>query len=69
MFSCFAIKESPKLESKFEERVQEAIRHASTIDNFDELVNPRTLACHCLGPEPSHFVLRAICQEEKSKFS
>ena len=53
----------------FEERVWEAVRYASTIDDFDELVDPRTLARHCLGSEPSHYVLCAICQEEKSKLS
>lgn len=55
------------LESEFEGRVQVAIEYASTIEDFDELVNTRTLACHCLGPEPSHCVLRAIRREEKSK--
>ena len=69
MFFCFAVKERPKLESKFEEHVQEAIRYASMIDNFNELVDPWTLACHCLGPNLFHFVLRAIRQEERSKSS
>ena len=69
MFFCFAVKECPKLESKFEERVQEAIRYASMIDNFNELVDPWTLARHCLGPNLFHFVLSAIRQEEKSKLS
>ena len=69
MFSYFAIKESPELESKFVERVQVAIRYMSTTNNFDELVDPRTLAHHYLGPEPSNFVLHAIRQEEKSKSS
>lgn len=69
MFFCFVVKERLELESKFEERVQEAIRYTSTIDDFDELVDPRTLVHYCLGPEHSHFVLRVICREEKSKFS
>lgn len=64
------MKDRPELESKFEERVQEAIKYASTIEDFDKLVNPRTLARHCLGPEPSYYVLRALKREEKkSKLS
>lgn len=35
------------------------------IDDFDDLVDLRTLACHCLGPKPSAYVLRAIEIEEK----
>jgi len=45
-----------------------AIEYASTIEDFDELVDLQTLARHCLGPEPSHLVLHAIQKEEKSKF-
>ena len=56
-----------ELESRFEERVQEAVRYASTIGDFDELVDCRTLARHYLGLEPSHYVLHAIRREEKSK--
>ena len=37
------------------------------IDNFNDLVDQRTLARHCLGLEPSPFVLRAIEIKEKSK--
>ena len=39
----------------------------SSIDDFDELVDPLTLARHCLGPEPSHYVLHALRCEEKSE--
>ena len=40
------------------------------MEDFDELVDPRTLARHCLGPEPSYYVLRALEREEKkSKLS
>ena len=49
----FLAKDCPELESKFVERVHVAIEYASTIDNFDNLMDPKTLACHCLGPEPS----------------
>ena len=39
------------------------------IDDFYDLVDPRTLARHCLSLEPSPFVLHAIEIEEKSEFS
>ena len=55
------------LESRFEERVCAAVEYVSTIDDFDDPVDPRTLARHCLGPEPSHYVLHAIRSEEKSE--
>ena len=58
--------EHPKLEGKFEERVQEAARYAGIIEDFDKLVDLRTLARHCLGPKPSLYVLRVINGEEKS---
>ena len=61
------MKECPELKSKFEEHVQEAVKYASTIEDFDELVDPRTLTRHCLGPEPSHYILRAIHQEERKR--
>ena len=38
------------------------------IDDFDELINLRTLAHHFLVLEPSPYVLQAIAREEKSKF-
>ena len=63
----FAVKERPKLESKFKEWVQAAIRYARTIDDFDELIDPRTLACHCLGPEPSLYVLSTLNREERKR--
>ena len=61
----FVVKEHPELKSRFERRVQEAIKYASTIEDFDELVDLRTLARHCLGPKPSLYVLRAIDREER----
>ena len=62
---CFAAKEHPKLETRFEGRIQEAIKYASSIDDFDELVDPQTLARHCLGLKPSYYVFRALHREEK----
>ena len=67
MFFCFIVKDCPELESRFEERIWVAVRYVSTIDDFDELVDPQNLARHCLGPEPSHYILRAILWEEKSE--
>ena len=61
----FVVKERPELEGKFEERVQEAIKYASTIEDFDELVDPHMLARHCLGLKPSFYVLRALDREER----
>ena len=59
------MKEHPKLKSRFEECVQEVVKYASTIEDFDKLVDPQILARHCLGLEPSHYDPRAIHQEER----
>ena len=49
--------------------MQKAIDYARTIKSWDDLVDPRTLAFYCLGPEPSAFVLRNLNIEgKKSKF-
>ena len=64
-FFYFVVKERLELESKFEERIQEAVKYASTIEDFDELVDPCMIARHCLGSEPLHFVLCAIDREER----
>ena len=49
--------------------MQKAIEYARTVENWDDLVDPRTLAFYCLGPEPSAFVLRTLIIEgEKSKY-
>jgi len=66
-FFCFAVKEHPKLEDKFEEQVQETIKYASTIEDFDELVDPHMLARHCLGLKPSTYVLHALDREERKR--
>ena len=40
-----------------------------TIEDFDDLVDPQTLALHCLSPEPSAYILRTIeIEEKKSKY-
>ena len=63
----FTVKERPDLESKFDEQVQAAVKYARTIEDFNELIDPRTLARHCLGPEPSLYVLSALDREEKKR--
>ena len=61
----FVVKKRPNLESKFDERVQAAVKYARTIEDFNELIDPPTLACHCLGPGPSLYVLSTLDREEK----
>ena len=41
MFFYFIVKDRPELESRFEERVRATVKYVSTIDDFDELVDPR----------------------------
>ena len=59
----------PKLKSRYKVRVGMAIEYVRTIDDFNDLVDPRTLAFHCLGLEPFAFVLRNIEIEEKKSLS
>ena len=63
----FAVKDRPELESKFKERVQTVIRYARTIEDFGELIDPRTLARHCLELEPSLYVLSTLDREERKR--
>ena len=68
MFFC-AVKRRPKLKSKCRQRVEAAIEYAKTIDDFDDLVDPRTLALHYLGSEPSTYVLCTIeIKKKKSEY-
>ena len=60
----FAVKKRPELESKSEEWVQETIKYARMIDDFDKLIDPRTLARHCLGPKPSLYILSILDREK-----
>ena len=62
--SC-AVKRRPKLKSRYRECVEKAIEYVQTIEDFDDLVDPQTLAFYCLGLEPSTFVLRNLNIEEK----
>ena len=57
------------MKSRYKERVQKAIESARIVENWDDLVDPRTLAFYCLGPKPSTFVLRTLSIEgKKSKY-
>ena len=67
LMSTLAVKDRPELEAKFVERVQAAIKYARTIEDFGELIDPRTLARHCLGPEPSLYVLSTLDREERKR--
>ena len=61
------MKECSELESEFDEQVQAAVQYARTIEDFNELINPHTLARHCLGPEPSLYILSTLDREEKKR--
>ena len=45
--------------------MEKAIKYAKSIEDWDNLVDPRTLTFYCLGLEPSTFVLHNIDIEEK----
>ena len=60
-----AVKRRPKLKSRYIERVEKAIEYIPTIKNWDDLVDPRTLAFYNLGPDLSSYILRALSIEEK----
>ena len=64
--SCVA-KRRLKLKSRYKERVEKAIEYVKTIEDFDDLVDPWTLAFYCLSPEPSAFVLHNLDIEEKKR--
>ena len=68
-FSFWAVKTRPKLKSRYREQVRKAIEYVRTIESWDDLVDPRTLAFYCLGPEPSAFVLRNLSIEGKKSKS
>ena len=56
------MKRQPKLKSKYQGRVEKAIK------SWEDLVDSRTLAFYCLGPDPSAYVLRLIeIERKKSK--
>ena len=68
-FFSYVVKRQPKLKSKYEGRVEKAIEYAKTVESWDDLVDPRTLAFYCVGLDPSSYVLRLIDIEgKKSKY-
>ncbi|XP_030924495.1 uncharacterized protein LOC115951423 [Quercus lobata] len=62
-------KRRPGLKSRYKERIETAIGYAETIESWDELVDPRSLAFYNLGPDPSPFVLRQLGIEGKKKMT
>ena len=64
--SC-VVKRRLKLKSRYKERVEKAIEYVKTIEDFDDLVDPWTLAFYCLSPKPSTFVLHNLDIEEKKR--
>ena len=49
--------------------MQKAIEYARTVENWDDLIDLRTLAFYCLGSEPSAFMLMTLSIEgKKSKY-
>ena len=63
--SC-TVERQPKLKRRYRQHIEATIEYAKTIDDFNDLVDPRTLPLHCLGPEPSAYVLHTIEIEEKN---
>ena len=48
--------------------MQKAIEYVQTVESWDDLVDPRTLAFYCLRLKPSAFVLRNLeIKGKKSK--
>ena len=62
---CCAVKRRPKHKSRYTGRVEKAIEYAPTIENWDDLVDPRTLTFYNLRPDPFAYVLRLLSIEEK----
>ena len=54
-----------RVESRYKQCFKATIEYAKSIDDFDDLVDPRTLALYYLGPVPSIYVLHTIEREKK----
>ena len=64
------MKRRPKLKSRYIEHVEKAIEYAPTVESWDDLVDPRTLAFYNLGSDPSAYVLHLLrIEEKKSKYT
>lgn len=64
-----AVKKRLMLKSKYKRCIEAATKYAKMIDDFDDLVDSRTLVSHYLGLERSYYVLHTIEIKEKSKCS
>ena len=63
------VKRRPKLKSRHKEHIETAIGYVETIENWDDLVDPQTLAFYNLSPDPSSYVLRQVeIKGKKSKY-
>ena len=60
MLTFLAVSDHPALEERNQGRIETTLEFALTIDDFDDLVDPRHLYDCCLGPEPSASVLKKI---------
>ena len=67
LLTCLAVFDCPTLEECYQGHIQAALKFVLTIDNFDDLVDPRHLYKFCLRP-PFAFVLKKIAREKKSMF-
>ena len=68
LLTCLTVFDHPTLEERYQGPIETTLEFAFTIDDFDDLVNPRHLYDCCLGLEPLAFVLKKIAREEKSRF-
>ena len=65
----YALKRRPKLKSRYIECVEKAIKYAPTIENWDDMVDLRTIAFYNLEPDLSSYVLCLLSiEEKKSKY-
>ena len=63
------MKRRPKLKSRHKACVEKAIENALTIESWDDLVDPWTLAFYNLGLDASAYILHGIDIEgKKSKY-
>ena len=59
-FFVLAAADRPLLEERYQGRIKAGLEFAVTVDDFDDLVDPRCLYECYLGPEPSGYVLKKI---------
>ena len=59
-FFVLAVADRPLLEERYQGWIKAGLEFAVTVDDFDDLVDPRCLYECCLGPEPSVYILKKI---------